>query len=85
MLMLYLRLYLPLHRQNLLVVEDIIDTGLTMVKLLEVLKQHQPKSIRVASLFWKRNPKSCGYMPECKSCSFFSFSFFATCKSYFFR
>ena len=41
-----------------------------MVKLLEVLKQYRPKSIRVASLFWKRNPKSCGYMPECKLFAF---------------
>jgi len=55
-----------LRGANVLIVEDIIDSGLTMVKLLEALKEFQPKTVRVASLFLKRNPKSCGYVPDCK-------------------
>ena len=48
----------------MLIVEDIIDTGRTMVKLLDLLKQYSPKSIRVTSLFVKRTPLSNGYVPE---------------------
>ena len=58
-----------LRDQNVLVVEDIIDTGRTMERLLAVLKQHNPKSIKVASLLVKRRPGSTGYRPNCK-CSF---------------
>jgi hypoxanthine phosphoribosyltransferase len=50
--------------KNVLVVEDIIDTGLTMVKLVELLKQHNPKRLRVASLLVKRAPTSNGYRPD---------------------
>lgn len=50
--------------KNVLVIEDIIDTGLTMVKLLEVLKQYNPRSLRVASLLVKRAPNSNGYRPD---------------------
>jgi hypoxanthine phosphoribosyltransferase len=52
--------------QNVLVVEDIIDSGQTMVKLLEALRNYSPKSLRVSSLFWKRNPHATGYVPNCK-------------------
>lgn len=38
------------HLQNVLIVEDIIDTGRTMQKLLSLLKKHKPKSVRVARL-----------------------------------
>lgn len=37
-----------------------------MVKLLNLLKKYEPKSIRVTSLFVKRTPLSNGYLPECK-------------------
>lgn len=50
--------------KNILVVEDIIDTGKTMVKLLELLKEFEPKELRVASLFVKRTPLSNGYKPD---------------------
>lgn len=55
-----------LQGRNVLVVEDIIDTGRTMQKLLALLTQHQPKSVRVASLLIKRRPDSTGYRPDCK-------------------
>ncbi|KAI7872938.1 phosphoribosyltransferase-like protein [Spinellus fusiger] len=50
--------------KNLLIVEDIIDTGATMVQLLKMLNQHNPKSIKVTSLLLKKTPKSNGYVPD---------------------
>jgi hypoxanthine phosphoribosyltransferase len=47
-----------------LIVEDIIDTGKTMVQLIQLLKQYQPKSIRVVSLLLKQTPRSNNYVPE---------------------
>ncbi len=43
----------PMAGKHLLLVEDIIDTGLTMKFLLENLKARQPASIRIASLLEK--------------------------------
>ncbi|KAJ8654048.1 hypoxanthine phosphoribosyltransferase [Lichtheimia ornata] len=50
--------------KNLLIVEDIIDTGNTMVKLLERLKQYNPKSVKVTSLLVKKTSRSNGYVPD---------------------
>ncbi|KAI9292076.1 hypoxanthine phosphoribosyltransferase [Neoconidiobolus thromboides FSU 785] len=50
--------------KNLLIVEDIIDTGNTMVKLLAKLKDYAPASVRVASLLLKKTPLSIGYIPD---------------------
>ncbi|EDQ89568.1 uncharacterized protein MONBRDRAFT_37026 [Monosiga brevicollis MX1] len=53
--------------RNVLIVEDMIDTGNTMVKLLATLREYEPKTLRVASLFVKRTPLSNGYKPHCTS------------------
>ncbi|XP_064647883.1 hypoxanthine-guanine phosphoribosyltransferase-like [Lineus longissimus] len=53
-----------LEGKNVLVVEDIIDTGNTMTHLLKLLKEHNPKKIKVASLLVKRTPLSVGYKPD---------------------
>ncbi|ORZ02442.1 phosphoribosyltransferase-like protein [Syncephalastrum racemosum] len=50
--------------KNLLIVEDIIDTGKTMVKLLQKLDTYKPKSVRVTSLLVKKTPRSNGYIPD---------------------
>ncbi len=39
--------------KDVIIVEDIIDTGITMTKLLKNLKQDEPKSISVCSLLFK--------------------------------
>lgn len=52
--------------QNILIVEDIIETGKTMVALLDHLKTYNPREIKVASLFVKRTSSSNGYRPDCK-------------------
>jgi hypoxanthine phosphoribosyltransferase len=43
----------PLHGKNLLVVEDIIDTGLTMKFLLENLLARHPASVKICTLLEK--------------------------------
>jgi hypoxanthine phosphoribosyltransferase len=46
-------LELPIRDQEVLVVEDIVDTGLSMTRLLEYLRSHQPGSLRVCALIDK--------------------------------
>ena len=53
-----------LKGKNVLIVEDIIDTGRTMKKLLKLLKEYEPKSLNVACLLRKRTPLSDGYAPH---------------------
>jgi hypoxanthine phosphoribosyltransferase len=53
-----------LEGKNVLIVEDIIDTGKTMIKLLNVLQKYAPKSIRVCALLQKRTSLSNGYQPD---------------------
>jgi len=43
----------PVEGQHLLVVEDIVDTGLTMQYLLENLGSRKPRSIKICSLLEK--------------------------------
>jgi hypoxanthine phosphoribosyltransferase len=43
----------PLHGKNLLLVEDIVDTGLTMQFLLENLGARHPASVKIAALLEK--------------------------------
>ncbi|TPX66151.1 hypoxanthine phosphoribosyltransferase [Spizellomyces sp. 'palustris'] len=50
--------------QDLLIVEDIVDTGKTMVALIERLKQYKPASIRVVSLLLKKTDRSNKYVPD---------------------
>ncbi|KAG5194008.1 hypothetical protein JEQ12_020369 [Ovis aries] len=50
--------------KNVLIVEDIIDTGKTMQTLLSLVKKHKPKMVKVASLLVKRTPRSVGYRPD---------------------
>lgn len=42
-----------IHGRNVLIVEDIVDTGLTLTKILEVLKSRNPKSLHTCSLLSK--------------------------------
>ncbi len=43
----------PLHDRNVLVVEDIVDTGLTLAYIQKLLKSRNPKSIRSVVLLDK--------------------------------
>ncbi|KAJ3186388.1 hypoxanthine phosphoribosyltransferase 1, partial [Irineochytrium annulatum] len=50
--------------KDLLIVEDIVDSGKTMVALIERLKAYGPATIKVASLLVKRTTRSNGYVPD---------------------
>ena len=43
----------PLEGKNVIIVEDIIDSGRTLAYLIEILKQRGPKSIRLCTLLDK--------------------------------
>ena len=42
-----------INGQHVVILEDIIDSGLTLTKLLEHLKAQQPASVRIATLLFK--------------------------------
>jgi len=50
--------------KNVLVVEDIVDTGRSMIRLLEELEGFRPQSVKTLSLLVKRTPLSNGYTPN---------------------
>ena len=43
----------PIEGYDVIVVEDIVDTGITLTYLLQILQQRKPKSLRIASLLDK--------------------------------
>jgi len=43
----------PLQGKNVIIVEDILDTGVTMTYLTKVLQAAQPKSLKIAALLDK--------------------------------
>lgn len=46
----------PVEGRDVIVVEDIIDSGLTLEYLLDILTRRNPNSLRVAALFDKPKP-----------------------------
>ncbi|KAM7040028.1 hypoxanthine-guanine phosphoribosyltransferase-like [Acridotheres tristis] len=53
-----------LNGKNVLVVEDIIETGRTMKALLSKIKDKKPRMVKVVSLLVKRTCQSPGYRPD---------------------
>jgi hypoxanthine phosphoribosyltransferase len=43
----------PIEGKNVLVVEDILDTGITLTYLRKIFLQHHPKTLRIAALLDK--------------------------------
>ena len=43
----------PIEGKNVLIVEDILDTGLTLSYLRKIFLQHRPKTLRIAALLDK--------------------------------
>ena len=51
--------------KHVLVVEDIVDTGATIQKLISLISKFEPASVKVATLLLKRNPaRSIEYQPD---------------------
>ncbi|KAJ3220115.1 hypoxanthine phosphoribosyltransferase 1 [Dinochytrium kinnereticum] len=50
--------------KDLLIVEDIVDSGQTMVALINRLRQYEPASIKVVSLLLKKTTRSNNYIPD---------------------
>eukprot|EP00123_Amoebidium_parasiticum_P001486 comp12593_c0_seq1/m.7614 comp12593_c0_seq1/g.7614 ORF comp12593_c0_seq1/g.7614 comp12593_c0_seq1/m.7614 type:complete len:218 (-) comp12593_c0_seq1:472-1125(-) len=53
-----------LKGQHVLIVEDIVDTGRSLKRLVEVLKEQEPASLRTFALLIKRTPESNGFKPD---------------------
>src|SRR5579875_1370946 len=47
----------PIDRKHLLIIEDIIDSGLTLHYLVNLLKQRRPLSLHICSLLTKERPR----------------------------
>lgn len=47
----------PIEGKHILIIEDIIDSGLTMKYLINFFQQQNPASIKVCSLLKKNNPE----------------------------
>ena len=64
-------LKLPIRGRPVILVEDIVDTGLTLKKVIELLKKESPESIKICALinkFERRNVEIeidyCGFNVE---------------------
>jgi hypoxanthine phosphoribosyltransferase len=55
---------LSIEGKNVILVEDILDTGMTVQYLLRVLKQRSPKSLKVAVLLDKKERRTAPVMPD---------------------
>lgn len=58
------QLTLNLENKAVVVVEDIVDSGVTMNFLIKHLKIHNPKSIRTATLLDKKEARTQGFTPD---------------------
>jgi hypoxanthine phosphoribosyltransferase len=43
----------PVTGRTLVVLEDIIDTGITITEVVDILKSHNPKAVKIATLLLK--------------------------------
>ena len=57
-------LSVPIEGRHVLVVEDIIDTGLTLAYLLQNLRSRRPASLEVMTMFRKPEAFKCPVVPK---------------------
>jgi hypoxanthine phosphoribosyltransferase len=62
---------IPIRDQDIIIVEDIVDTGLTLKKIMEKLNERGPRSLRICALIDKRERREeevrinyCGFEVE---------------------
>jgi hypoxanthine phosphoribosyltransferase len=54
-------LELPVEGREVLIVEDIIDTGLTLTHLVKILRERRPASLRVCAFLDKKESRQVPY------------------------
>lgn len=45
---------LPIRKKDVIIVEDIVDTGNTLASLMEFLARYEPRSVKVCTLLFKK-------------------------------
>lgn len=50
--------------EDVVIVEDIVDTGLTAVRMIEDLKEKKPSSVKFATLLYKPESSQTGFTPD---------------------
>lgn len=50
--------------RDLIIVEDIVDTGLTAVKMIDDLKKLNPSSVKFVTLLHKKESSKTGFIPD---------------------
>ena len=50
--------------KDIIIIEDIVDTGLTAVKMIDDLRKLNPASIRFATLLHKQESSKTGFVPD---------------------
>ncbi len=50
--------------RDVVIIEDIVDTGLTAAKMIEDLKKKNPKSVRFCTLLHKPDSSRTGFIPD---------------------
>lgn len=50
--------------RNVIIIEDIVDTGITAQKMIDELKKRNPASIRFATLLYKPQSNRTGFTPD---------------------
>lgn len=53
-----------IHDKDIVIIEDIVDTGLTAVKMIDDLKKQNPRSVRFATLLHKPESSKTGFSPD---------------------
>lgn len=53
-----------IENRDVVIIEDIIDSGKTITRMLKLLEEEKPSSIKVISLLFKREALSFSYEPD---------------------
>ncbi|OMJ67411.1 hypothetical protein SteCoe_35434 [Stentor coeruleus] len=55
---------IALENRNIIVIEDLVDSGTTLSGLKTEILSHNPASLRICTLFYKRNPINTVIIPD---------------------
>jgi hypoxanthine phosphoribosyltransferase len=54
----------PVAGRDILIVEDIVDTGLTLSRLMEILRERRPASLKVCAFLDKRERRRVPFVAD---------------------